>query len=70
VQNGIISEAIHIPMGDIPGKMDDLDKDREIIFVCRSGHRSGQVCEFLAAQGFKNVKNMVGGMLAWGGTIV
>ena len=57
-----------IPLGNIQmmqiDEIEDL-KDKEVIFYCRSGNRSGQACMFLDAMGFKNTKNLVGGMLAW-----
>jgi|SRR5450755_4427778 rhodanese-related sulfurtransferase len=40
-------------------------KDQELICYCRSGNRSGQACMILEMAGFKNVKNLSGGMLAW-----
>lgn len=40
-------------------------KDKEVIVYCRSGNRSGQACLLLESQGFTNVKNLSGGMLAW-----
>ncbi len=40
-------------------------KNQEIIMVCRSGNRSGVATKFFKDKGFKNVKNMVGGMRAW-----
>lgn len=48
-------------------QVDELEphKDEEIILYCRSGNRSGQACMILDALGFKNTKNLVGGMLAW-----
>ena len=39
--------------------------DKEVICYCRSGGRSARACQFLEDQGFTNVKNMVGGVLAW-----
>jgi rhodanese-related sulfurtransferase len=57
-----------IPLGKIQTmqieEIEDL-KEQELIFYCRSGNRSGQACMFLDAMGFKNTKNLVGGMLAW-----
>jgi len=54
------------------GKIKDFDidsieslKDKEVIFYCRSGNRSGQAAMMLESMGFTNVKNLVGGMLAW-----
>jgi Rhodanese-related sulfurtransferase len=57
-----------IPLGNIQMmQIDEIEdmKDKEVIFYCRSGNRSGQACMFLDAMGFKNTKNLVGGMLAW-----
>lgn len=57
-----------IPLGNIQTmQIDEIEdlKDQEVIFYCRSGNRSGQACMFLDAMGFKNTKNLVGGMLAW-----
>ena len=45
-------------------ELEDL-KDEEVIIHCRSGNRSGQACMFLETLGFKNTKNLAGGMLAW-----
>ena len=57
-----------IPLGKIltmqTQELDDL-KEEEIVFYCRSGNRSGQACLVLEAMGFKNVKNLVGGMNDW-----
>lgn len=65
---GMIPAAVHIPMGNIPDHLDQLDKNIEYIFVCRSGNRSGTVCRYLMEQGYK-VKNMIDGMLAWTGDV-
>ena len=57
-----------IPLGNIQTmQIDEIEdlKDKEVIFYCRSGNRSGQACLFLDAMGFKNTRNLVGGMLAW-----
>jgi rhodanese-related sulfurtransferase len=40
-------------------------KDEEVICYCRSGNRSGHACMTLETMGFKNVKNLSGGMMAW-----
>jgi rhodanese-related sulfurtransferase len=60
--------GILIPLGKIQTmqieEIEDL-KEKELIMYCRSGNRSGQACLFLDAMGFKNTKNLVGGMLAW-----
>jgi rhodanese-related sulfurtransferase len=57
-----------IPLGKVQSmQLDEIEdlKDEELIIYCRSGNRSGQACLFLDAMGFKNTKNLVGGMLAW-----
>ncbi len=66
VAHGIVPGAKHIPMGEIPARMEELDQEKEYIFICRSGGRSGNVCHYLQEQGYKCV-NMVGGMLEWEG---
>jgi rhodanese-related sulfurtransferase len=57
-----------IPLGKIQGmqigEIEEL-KEEELIIYCRSGNRSGQACMFLDMLGFKNTKNLVGGMLDW-----
>lgn len=59
------------PLGRIQTMdMDELEslKDKEVIFYCRSGNRSGQACMFAETMGFTNVINVTGGMLAWRAT--
>lgn len=60
--------GILLPLGMIQnmetGPIDDL-KNEEVILYCRSGNRSGQACMFLEMSGFRNVKNLTGGMLEW-----
>ena len=60
--------GILLPLGEIRNMqteaIDDW-KDDEIIAYCRSGNRSGIAAQFLEHMGFKNVKNLAGGMLAW-----
>lgn len=65
VAQGIIAGAKHIPMGEIPSRMDEIPRGNEVVFICRSGNRSQQVCQFLKQQGFDNMINMSGGMLQW-----
>lgn len=54
-----------IPMGDVPARLAEIPTDKEVIVTCRSGNRSGQIADYLRAQGFTNVHNMEGGILAW-----
>lgn len=66
VVEGMIPEAIHIRMGDIPEKLDAFDQTQEYYIICRSGKRSENVCYYLEDQGYQ-ATNVVGGMLAWTG---
>lgn len=54
-----------IPMNSVPSRLSEIPKDKEVIVTCRSGNRSGQVVDFLREQGFTNVHNMTGGIVAW-----
>ena len=60
--------AHHVPMGDVPGRLDNLvrlaDGPGELVVVCRSGHRSARVVAWLAQNGVDAV-NLDGGMGAW-----
>ena len=60
-----IPGATLIPLGTLPSHVNDLDPDEEIILQCRSGVRSAQALVFLQQQGFTNLKNLRGGILAW-----
>lgn len=54
-----------IPMGEIPDRLSEIPTDVPVIVTCRTGNRSGQVVDFLREQGFTNVHNMDGGIVAW-----
>jgi rhodanese-related sulfurtransferase len=60
--------GVLLPVGEIRNMqtetIDDWKED-EVILYCRSGNRSGQATLILEQLGFQNVKNLVGGMLAW-----
>ena len=57
--------AVHIPMGDISGRLHELEPDKEIIVYCHHGIRSMRVAMFLAQRDFAQVKNLAGGIDAW-----
>ncbi|MGG6310610.1 rhodanese-like domain-containing protein [Paenibacillus macerans] len=59
-----------IPMGDIPSRADEFAKDKEYVFVCRSGSRSFEVARYLQMLGFERVHNFYGGMLSWDREVV
>ena len=54
-----------IPMNDVPQRLAEIDRNREIVVQCKVGGRSQRVAEFLAQSGYANVKNLAGGILAW-----
>ena len=54
-----------IPMGDVASRLSEIPTDKEVIVTCRTGNRSGQVADLLREQGFTNVHNMSGGIVAW-----
>lgn len=68
VAAGKIPQAKHIPLGEVPNRVNELDKDQHYYLVCRSGGRSGQACSFLSQNGY-NVTNVDGGMLGWEGDV-
>lgn len=65
VAHGMIPGAVHIPMGEIPDRLNEISQQDEVIFICRSGNRSGKVCEYLQSLGYERPVNLTGGMLAW-----
>ncbi|WP_211745360.1 rhodanese-like domain-containing protein [Paenibacillus sp. Marseille-Q4541] len=65
VAAGMIPGAKHIPLGQIPNRLDEIEKTEETIFICRSGYRSERACEYLTDLGYPGCVNLVGGMIAW-----
>lgn len=62
-----IEDTLHIPMGQIPDRVAELEeyKQRPIVVHCHHGGRSLRVTQWLRVQGFANVRNMTGGIDAW-----
>jgi sulfur-carrier protein adenylyltransferase/sulfurtransferase len=54
-----------IPLGDLPKRVNELDSADEIVAHCKSGVRSAKAVDFLKTAGFRKVRNMKGGILAW-----
>ncbi|MGO8760088.1 MAG: molybdopterin-synthase adenylyltransferase MoeB [Terracidiphilus sp.] len=54
-----------IPMNEVPQRLVEIDRNREIIVQCKSGGRSQRVAEFLRQSGYEKVANLAGGILAW-----
>jgi len=66
---GHIAGAVHLPLGQLAERHRELDSNKEIIVICRSGNRSGLACELLSEKGY-NVVNMTGGLNTWTGELI
>ena len=64
VAAGTLPGAINIPLGELPARMGDLDRDKRVVLLCRSGGRSTAAAQAFTAAGFTDVVNLAGGMLA------
>ncbi len=60
-----IEPSVHIPMGDIPARVQELDPDQHIIVYCHHGVRSLNVTAWLRQQGFEQVQSLRGGIDRW-----
>jgi rhodanese-related sulfurtransferase len=60
-----IADSTLIPLNQIPGRLQELATDQEIVVICHHGVRSMQAANFLAQVGFEKVSNLVGGIDAW-----
>lgn len=65
IAQGSIPGAEAIPMSTLGNRLSEIDQDEQIVFICRSGARSGQVVAYLAQNGFENVYNLRGGVIGW-----
>nr|WP_152225014.1 rhodanese-like domain-containing protein [Arthrobacter citreus] len=61
---GHIPNAVHIPLDQLPDRLDDLDPDQDLAVICRSGGRSARATQWLESHGYSAV-NVTGGMGAW-----
>jgi adenylyltransferase/sulfurtransferase len=64
-QIGRIPGSTLIPLGEVPQRVGEIPRDKEIIVHCKMGGRSAKAATFLRQQGFKRVKNLKGGILDW-----
>jgi hydroxyacylglutathione hydrolase len=64
---GHIGGALHMYVGYLPERIDelDLDRDRPVVVTCSVGHRAGVAVSMLLRAGFRDVRNLLGGMTAW-----
>jgi sulfur-carrier protein adenylyltransferase/sulfurtransferase len=54
-----------IPMGEVVDRMDEISRDKQVVVHCRSGARSANIINYLETQGFDNLYNLEGGIMAW-----
>jgi rhodanese-related sulfurtransferase len=62
---GMLPGAEAVPMHLVPLRLDDWRDRKKVVFYCRTGARSGQVCLFLKQQGIEQVVNLRGGIVDW-----
>ena len=65
--SGHAKGAIHIPIDDLMGRIDELPKDKKLLFICAAGARSGLACEIASAMEFpsENLYNVEDGTPTW-----
>lgn len=61
--------SVHIAMGQIPQRLSELPRDREIVLYCHHGGRSRQVAQWLEWQGYDRLANLQGGIDEWSQTV-
>jgi rhodanese-related sulfurtransferase len=64
-----IEGAQLLPMREVPGRLAELEQERDVVAICHHGGRSQQVALFLEKAGFKKIHNLVGGVDAWSRTV-
>ena len=52
-------------MMELPGRIEEIPADRDVVVVCRTGHRSAEVVGYLLGRGFGQVRNLADGMVGW-----
>jgi len=60
-----IASAMNLPLSQLPGRLDELPSDRQLIVYCASGYRSAIAASLLRREGFSQIANLVGGLAAW-----
>ena len=68
-QISVLPGAQNIPLVELPLRLGEIDREKEVVLYCRSGVRSAQAAELLLKNGFQRVKNLRGGINAWAQTV-
>ena len=69
VQICALPGSLHVPMGEVPRRVAEIDAERPLVAICHHGARSMQVALYLEKNGYKNVHNLQGGVDAWSRTV-
>ena len=64
-REGHAAGARHIPLMQLPGRLDELPRDTPVYLICATGNRSGRAAEYLGQNGFERPINVRGGTVAW-----
>ncbi|WP_053914770.1 rhodanese-like domain-containing protein [Streptomyces sp. SCSIO 75703] len=64
-ENGFIEGALHIALGELPRRLDEIPRDKPLVLHCAGGHRSSIAASLLRRQGFDDVSDVLGGWAAW-----
>jgi adenylyltransferase/sulfurtransferase len=64
-----LPNAVHIPIEEIEVRVEELDREDDIVVYCHQGVRSAAVAEYLRSLGFKSVRNLSGGLDLWARTV-
>ncbi len=67
IERGTVQDAVAVPLATLPLRLNEMDREETLVFICRSGARSAQACMFMQQQGYDKVYNLRGGMIAWAG---
>lgn len=69
VAYGMVPGAKHIPLGELPERIEELDATAPVHIICKAGGRSAMACDFLESNGVETV-NVEGGMMNWNGETI
>lgn len=65
LQLAALPNVVHIPMREVPRRLDELDPDAPLVVLCHHGVRSMSVAQYLVERDFDDVANLTGGIDAW-----
>ena len=69
VAYGMVPGAKHIPLGQLPERLDEIEAGTGVHVICKAGGRSAMACDFLESNGIETV-NIEGGMMNWNGEVI